>query len=160
MRKVEDVRNALVLAGIIVLGTCLRVVYLGKESYWWDEVATVEICTVPFSAFWRWLWRFEANMSFYYLLVRLWIHFGHGEAWVRLFSAAAAVASIPLIYAVGTLVSGKSTGLVAALLLSINAAHVVALEYVRVDEEHFPAALTLALYASAGHAIRIHSEVK
>ncbi|HEY5175563.1 MAG TPA: glycosyltransferase family 39 protein [Terriglobales bacterium] len=123
-RKVGEIRNALVLAGIIMLGACLRVLHLGQKSYWWDEVATVEICTVPFSGFWRWLWRFEANMSFYYLLVRLWVHFGHGEAWVRLFSAVAAVASIPLIYAIGTRLSGKGAGLLSALLLSINAAHV------------------------------------
>lgn len=124
MRKAPEIRNAVVLSAIIVLGTCLRVLYLGQKSYWWDEVATIKICSLPFSSFRTWLWQFEANMSFYYLLVRPWIHFGHGEAWVRSFSAVAAVASIPLIYAVGVFFSGKSTGLVAALLLSINAAHV------------------------------------
>ncbi len=63
-------------------------------------------------------------MSFYYLLVRGWIHFGDGEAWLRLLSAIFAVAAIPAIYAVGRVVSGRTTGLLAALLLSVNAAHV------------------------------------
>ena len=63
-------------------------------------------------------------MSFYYLLVRWWIQFGNGEAWLRSLSVVTAVLSIPVIYAVGTVLSRKNTGLIAAFLLSINVAHI------------------------------------
>jgi mannosyltransferase len=122
--KVSKTLNLVSLSAIIAIGGCLRVAHLGEKSYSWLELCTVRICRLPFSSFWALLWQFEANMSFYYLLVRVWINFGDGEAWMRLLSAIFAIASIPVIYAVGKQVSGQSTGLAAALLLSINAAHV------------------------------------
>jgi uncharacterized membrane protein len=102
----------------------LRLLYLGQKSFWWDEIFTAKIARVPWPEFWQTLWRFEANMSLYYLLVRVWIQFGHSESWLRLLSAIFAIASIPLIYQLGVEVSGAKTGFVAALLLTINAAHV------------------------------------
>ena len=63
-------------------------------------------------------------MSLYYLLARGWIQFGNGEAWLRSLSVVTAVLSIPVIYAVGTVLSRKNTGLIAAFLLSINVAHI------------------------------------
>jgi mannosyltransferase len=122
--KMEIPLNIATLSAIVVIGGCLRVAHLGQKSYSWLELCTVRICGLPFSSFCALLWQFEANMSFYYLLVRLWIKFGDGEAWLRLLSVIFAIASIPVIYAIGKRVSGNSTGLAAALILSVNAAHV------------------------------------
>ena len=112
------------LAAITLASACLRLLRLGQKSYWWDEIATIHLARLPLPDFLHALWRFEANMSFYYLLARGWIHFGDTEAWLRLLSAIFAIAAIPAIYAVGKVVSGRATGLLAALLLSVNAAHV------------------------------------
>ncbi len=122
--KASRTANAVLLSAIIVIGACLRFAHLGQKGYSWLELCTVRICELPFATFRALLWQFEANMSFYYLLVRLWINFGDGEAWLRLLSAIFAIASIPVIYAIGTRISGKSSGLAAAVLLSLNAAHV------------------------------------
>jgi uncharacterized membrane protein len=124
MRTTLRIRSVAALTSFVVLGAYLRFFHIGQKSYWWDEIATVQICKSPLAQFWPWLWRFEANMSFYYLLVRLWIRHSDSEAWMRGFSAIIAVVSIPIIYMVGVRLAGKSVGLFAALLLCINAAHV------------------------------------
>ncbi len=109
---------------ITLAGACLCLLHLGQKSYWWDEIVTIRLARMPLPGFLHTLWGFEGNMSLYYLLVRGWIHFGDGEVWLRLLSAIFAVAVIPAIYAVGRVVSGRTTGLLAALLLSVNAANV------------------------------------
>lgn len=114
----------MLLSVTIVLGTWLRLLHLGQKSYWWDEIVSIRIASLPLPAFRSTLWRYEANMSLYYLLVRWWIHFGNGEAWLRSLSVITAVLSIPVIYAAGTVLSRKNTGLIAAFLLSINVAHI------------------------------------
>ena len=113
------------LVAMTMAGTFLRVLYLGRKSYWWDEVATVQICSSPWPEFWGWLWRREANMTLYYLLVRGWLHFGDSEATVRLLSVVFSVVSIPVIYFVAVRAFGnRRSGLFAALLLSVNTADI------------------------------------
>lgn len=116
--------TAVTLAALIVLGACLRFLHLGQKSYWWDEIVTIRLASLPFGAFRSALWQYEANMSLYYLLVRWWIHFGNDEVWLRSLSVITAIVAIPVIYAVGTILSRESTGLIAAFLLSINVAHI------------------------------------
>jgi len=123
-RGMSPRRTALLLTAITFLGAFLRLLHLGQKSYWWDEIATIRLARMSPRDFLQSLWGFEANMSFYYLLVRGWIRFGDGETWLRLLSVIFAIAAIPAIYAAGKAVSGRATGLLAALLLSINAAHV------------------------------------
>src|SRR2546423_7865858 len=75
------------LIAIIALGAALRFWQLGARSLWVDEGATAAIARLDWWNFLRLLWRREANMSFYLLLMRGWIHLRHGEAWVRALSA-------------------------------------------------------------------------
>jgi mannosyltransferase len=117
-------RWTVALAVITLAGACLCLLHLGQKSYWWDEIVTIRLARMPLPDFLHTLWGFEGNMSLYYLLVRGWIHFGDSEAWLRLLSAIFAIAAIPAIYGVGKIVSGRTTGLLAALLLAVNAAHV------------------------------------
>src|SRR5206468_5042027 len=91
---------------------------------WVDEGATAVIARLDWWNFLRLLWRREANMSFYYLLMRGWIQLGHGEAWLRALSATFGVLAIPTIYFLGRTLWGRNAGLVAALLLALNAYHI------------------------------------
>ena len=59
--------TAFTLAALVVLGACLSFFHLGQKSYWWDEIVTIRIASLPFAAFRSTLWRYEANMSLYYL---------------------------------------------------------------------------------------------
>ena len=72
----------------------------------------------------RILWRHEANMVLYTLLLRLWLTFGGGEAWIRTLSVLAALATIPAVYLLGRTLFGAWVGLMASFLLVINAFHV------------------------------------
>src|SRR5438552_1716492 len=122
--KSGKICEAAALAFIVTLGSGLRFWHLGARSLWVDEGATAVIARLDWWNFLRLLWRREANMSFYYLLMRGWIHLGHGEAWLRALSATFGVLAIPAIYFLGRALWGRSAGLVAALLLALNAYHI------------------------------------
>src|SRR5919108_234466 len=87
-----------VLLGVTTVGAVLRFWHLGGRSLWVDEGTTAVIARLDWWNFLRLLWRREANMALYYLLMRGWIHVGHGEAWLRALSAIFGVLAIPAIY--------------------------------------------------------------
>src|SRR5438477_5058089 len=122
--KSGKVLEGAALIAIIVLGATLRFWQLGARSLWVDEGSTAVIARLDWWNFLRLLWRREANMAFYYLLMRGWIHLGHGEAWLRALSAIFGVLAIAAIYFLGRTLWGRSAGLVAALLLALNAYHI------------------------------------
>ena len=63
-------------------------------------------------------------MMAYYLLVRAWLHLGTTDFTVRALSAILGVATMFAIYAVGKRLFSPQAGLIAALLLAVNACHV------------------------------------
>lgn len=112
------------LLGVITfLGAALRLYHLGAKSFWFDEGASVGIARLDWYDFARLLWRREANMSLYYLLLRGWLHFGHTEAFIRGLSVLFAVATVPAIYLLGRRLFSGRAGLIAAGLLSVNSYH-------------------------------------
>jgi len=106
---------------IVALGAVLRLIALGHKSFWLDEIASVEITLLPAAAFWRMLWHAESNMALYYILLRPWLHFGVTEASVRLLSAVAGIACVPLMYVLGKRLFGPTTARLAALFFALNA---------------------------------------
>jgi mannosyltransferase len=105
----------------MVAGAILRLIALGRKSFWLDEIASVAISRRPWPVFWHFLWHDEGNMALYYVLLKPWLHFGYAESAVRLLSVLAGVASIPLMYSLGARLFGRSTGLLSAALLAVNA---------------------------------------
>ncbi len=117
-----NVRRAAVwLWAIVALGAALRLIALGHKSFWLDEIASVVITRLPNRAFWSMLWHDEGNMALYYVLLKPWLYFGVGEASVRVLSALAGIASIPLIYVLGKRLFGEATARLATLFWAINA---------------------------------------
>jgi mannosyltransferase len=110
-----------VTAGV---AAALRFHSLAAKSFWFDEGVSVAIARLDWYNFARILWRREANMSLYYLLLRGWLHFGRSEFFVRSLSVCFAVASIPVIYLLGRRLFDARVGLLAAALLAVNAYHV------------------------------------
>jgi 4-amino-4-deoxy-L-arabinose transferase-like glycosyltransferase len=115
---------AVLLGGILVLATALRLLYLGRHSYWTDEIESVFFAGLPWPAFVSRLVHDEANMTVYYLLLRPWLLLGTSEPAVRSLSVVFSVATIPLLYALAARMFGSRVGLIAALLVSVNAFHV------------------------------------
>ena len=112
------------LALIVVSAAVLRFHSLAAKSFWFDEGVSVAIARLDWYNFARILWRREANMSFYYLFLRYWLHFGSSEFFVRALSVLFAVASVPVIYLLGRRLFDSRVGLMAAALLAVNAYHV------------------------------------
>ena len=99
----------------------MRFLCLTKKSFWFDEGVSVQIARLDWYNFARILWRREANMSLYYLLLRGWLHFGHSEFFIRSLSVLASLACIPAIYWLGRQMFDSRVGLIAAALLTFNA---------------------------------------
>jgi uncharacterized membrane protein len=111
---------ALWLWAMVALGAFMRLVALGRKSFWLDEIASVWTSRLSDHAFWAFLWRSEGNMALYYVLLHPWLYFGVSEASVRLLSALLGLASIPVMYGLGKLLFGKSTAHLAALFFALN----------------------------------------
>lgn len=114
----------LALAGIFLLALLLRVVSLGEESLWLDEARSVQIARQAWPAFLREVSTSEVNMVLYYVLLRGWLTLGDSEVAIRSLSVLFSLATVPVLYALGTRLFGAGVGLVGALLLAVNAFHV------------------------------------
>jgi mannosyltransferase len=104
---------------ITILAAALRFYQLGTESYWLDEVYTVDMSQRSADQL---IAVRELNWPpAYYLLIHLWMRlFGNTEVATRSLSALAGIASIAIIYAVGRELFGKSVGLIGALLMTMS----------------------------------------
>jgi uncharacterized membrane protein len=113
-----------ILALITAAAAVLRFHALTVKSFWIDEGVSVGIARMDGYNFLRILWRREANMSLYYLLLRGWLHIGHSEFFVRSLSVLFGVAAVPAIYFLGRRLFNSRIALTAAALLSVNSYHV------------------------------------
>jgi mannosyltransferase len=113
-----------VVALLVAAAALLRFHALGDKSVWVDEGVSIEMARLNWYNFLRILWRHEANMAFYTLLLRFWLVAGDGEAWIRTLSVISAVATIPAVYVLGRKLFDRRVGLMAAFLLTTNAFHV------------------------------------
>jgi len=122
--RISTYRNPLLLAVITAGAAYLRFHFLAHKSLWFDEGISAGIARLDWPNFLHLLWVREANMALYYVLLKLWMAFGMGEFYVRTLSVIFALAAVPVVYALGTRLFGARAGLIAALLLSVNAFHV------------------------------------
>lgn len=118
-------RTALVLlAAVTALGALLRFYGLDSEL-WYDEIKTVlESVRPPLASI---LTVFPSNNDhkFYSLLAHFSVSaFGEAPWSLRLPSVLFAVATIPLLYAVGRQVTGRLEALLAAALLAVSYHHI------------------------------------
>jgi len=108
----------------IGLGTCLRLHLLGVRSLWLDEAFSISVARTPLPEFLRTVWWGEANMTLYYLLLRVWLHVGDSEFWLRSLSVLLGVLTIAATYLLGERFLSRRVGLIAAALLTIHSFHI------------------------------------
>ncbi|MBZ5706749.1 MAG: glycosyltransferase family 39 protein [Acidobacteriia bacterium] len=109
------------LALITAAAALLRFHAITAKSFWFDEGVSVAVARLDWWNFVRILWRREANMSLYYLVLRPWLQFGQSEAFIRGLSVVFALAAVPALYLLGRRLFDSRTGLIVAALLSVNA---------------------------------------
>lgn len=112
---------------VVILAAAFRFALLGSKSLWLDEASTFWIAGSNFASIRDDLTSPQLNdsvyalyMGLYYALLHFWTRFGQSEFWLRLPSALFGVATVPLLYALGSRLFGKRTGLAAAFLLAVQ----------------------------------------
>src|SRR5215469_292447 len=110
----------LTLLLLLAAGTTARFLYLAGKPFWFDETFSVEIARLGWPSFLHLLWWREANMSLYYVLLRIWLHFGESPFFIRSLSAVFSTATIPAIYRLGSMLYDRRVGLIAAAVLAFN----------------------------------------
>lgn len=113
-KKTARLQQWLPIALVLLLAATLRFYQLGTESLWIDEIYSIrDARSLPTNLL-------NNTRPLYYLLLGVWMQFGSSEAWLRGLGVIFGVGSVFLIYLLGFRLSGKATGLVAALLLSLS----------------------------------------
>lgn len=110
---------------IVPVAAILRFLELSRKSIYLDEALSVAYAHLPWREFTQVLMTRDANMAFYYLLLRGVVPFGDSEFRVRLLSVLAGVAAVPVMYWLGAKLYDRWTGIVAASVLALNACDVV-----------------------------------
>jgi uncharacterized membrane protein len=120
-RELPSRISTILLLAVTVAGAVLRFLYLTRKSFWLDEGVSVMLAQLDITNLLHILWRREANMALYYSLLRIWLHLGNGDYFVRSLSAGFSVAAIPTIYLLGKRLFNSATGVLAAALFSLHA---------------------------------------
>jgi uncharacterized membrane protein len=113
----------LLLIALTFFAAWLRFHGLKGHGLWLDEASSVLFARMAAAKFWKIMWRQEGNMLLYYLLLRGWVHVGDTEFLLRIPSVFFGVISVPMIYYLGRDLFSKSTGMIAATVLSVHPFH-------------------------------------
>jgi uncharacterized membrane protein len=116
--------SGLALAVIGVAAAVLRFLSLTRKPFWFDECFSVEVARLSWHDMARLLWRREANMSLYYLLLRGWLHFGSSPFFIRSLSVIFSLATLLAIFWLAGRLFDRRVALVAVALMSFNAYHI------------------------------------
>ena len=111
----------LAVAFLSAVALAIRLWCLACKAFWFDECFSVEISRISWSNFLHLLWWREANMSLYYLVLRLWLHLGDGPFFIRSLSALIGAATVPAVYWLAQILYDRRVALIAAALFAFNA---------------------------------------
>jgi mannosyltransferase len=116
--------SLITLALLFAAAAGLRFFYLVRKPFWFDESFSVEVARLSWHDLGRLLWRREANMSLYYLLLRGWLHFGSSPFFVRSLSVIISLATLPAIFWLARKLFDRRVALLAVALMTFNAYHI------------------------------------
>jgi uncharacterized membrane protein len=117
-------RTRTLLWGIVAVAALLRLLYIGAQSLWIDEYLTLEVAT-PKPGFPLWqLLRHNVHGPLHTFVVFLFRSISENDGWLRVPSALAGTATVPLLFAWMRPRWGERAALAGALLLAINPLHV------------------------------------
>ncbi len=136
----------LALGALLILAAILRLHGISLASIWFDESSSWQQATQPFPEMIR-LTALDVHPPLYNSILYLFIHaFGDSETVLRLPSAILGVAGVAATFWVGSLVGGRITGFVAALLLCLSRFHI---DYSQDARPYALLALTATIFVGA-----------
>jgi hypothetical protein len=110
------------LAALVVLAAALRLSTLDLQSFWYDEAYTpVHVLHASLGATLRAMVHSENSPPLWYLIA--WADYrvlGSGEIALRLPSALAGIATVPVAWAIGRELAGRRAAIIAAALVAVN----------------------------------------
>ncbi len=104
-----------------VASAALTLFHLGHKSFWLDEGYSVGHARMPWAPFWTVLTQREPNGALHSLLLFPWIRISDAEWWLRLPSAVAATATVPLLYLLLRRLFDRRVAALGAVLMAMNA---------------------------------------
>lgn len=114
-------RERIYLSLIMVLGAILRLVRLGHQSFWWDEVYSANLAAKSLGIV---VPRFGQTPTLYHILLHFWLYLGRSDTVIRLLSALFGIAVLWVIYLLGKQLLNAKQGLLCALLMAISPFHI------------------------------------
>jgi len=126
LSKKETYVDLVLLLCLISIGTWLRYYKLGFQSFWLDELFTVANTRPDAKLADLWdQFSHNANPIFFFLLEWWWHKLvGIGDVKSRILPMLFGVATIPAMYYAGKSMFGRTAGLMAAFLLTVNSYHI------------------------------------
>ncbi|MDP1845552.1 MAG: glycosyltransferase family 39 protein [Candidatus Moranbacteria bacterium] len=119
-RFLEKYRSYFLVLICLIVGAYLRFHHIGLRTFWLDEASSATLIKYNFSDLWREIAQKDSCPAYLFFL-KIWsLLFGDSEFALRSFSATAGLLSIAAIYRLGKMLFGKTAGLWAGFLLSIN----------------------------------------
>jgi mannosyltransferase len=118
---IGKVREKYLTFSLFLGSLILRLAWLGRKSYWVDEITTLRIASqgitellVPSR---------DPHPPLYYLVMSGWCQYGRGEFWTRIPSAVFGALAIPFVYGIGKIWAGRASGFWAAVLFALSPLH-------------------------------------
>ena len=110
------------LAALTLLGAVLRLSTLGLQSFWFDEAFTpVHVLHASLFSTLRSVLHTENSPPLWYVVEWIdWRVLGRGEVALRLPSALAGIATVPVAWAIGRELAGRRAAILCAALLAVN----------------------------------------
>ena len=114
-------RLRIYLSLILMLGAILRLLSLGKQSFWYDEVYSAILAAKDLGTV---VTHFGQTPTLYHILLHFWLYLGHSDIMIRLLSVVFGVMTLWVIYLVGKTLFDSRHGLLCAFLMAISPLHV------------------------------------
>jgi mannosyltransferase len=110
-----------ILLLVVGVAAVLRFATLGRQSFWFDEVATADLVRLPFGEMLHGVRQDEGTPPLYYVLAWGWSHlFGSTETRLRSLSAVFGTATVPTVFLIGRELGSRAMGLLAAALVATS----------------------------------------
>jgi uncharacterized membrane protein len=121
--NIDGKRSGALLAVILALALGLRLFHLGDRVVWFDEANSLLISQAKPAQIVDAVLD-DVHTPFYYLTLHWWQSVFPGEIGARLLSVFAGVATVAVVYALGTALAGRAAGLLGAAFLSLCPLHI------------------------------------
>ncbi len=115
-------KDYLLLAEIILSGGILRLISLGKYSFWPDELASFQRAHLPLPALIREL---KGNQPLYETFMHFWVKLGSSDAFFRLPSAIFGILALYFLFLLSREIFSKKVSFTAVILFAFSPLHVL-----------------------------------